>query len=53
VTVSWKELHDEELHNLFSSENIMSDKIKKKYGMGGACCTHGRDEEFIRNLYRI
>jgi hypothetical protein len=44
VTGSWRKLHNEELHNLYSSPNIRMIKIKE-YEIGGAWSTHGGDEK--------
>jgi hypothetical protein len=43
VTGDWKELHNEELHNLYSSPNDQV-KVNEK---GRACSTNGGDEECI------
>jgi hypothetical protein len=43
-------LHKENLHNLYSSPNII--RVFKSRSMGGACSTHERDEKFIRNCCR-
>jgi hypothetical protein len=44
VTGDWRKLHNEELHNLYSSPNIM-----RMIKMGRACSTNGE----TRNAYRI
>jgi hypothetical protein len=44
VTGGWRKLHNEELHNLYSSPGQ-----DKKGEMGGACSTNGEE----RNAYRI
>jgi hypothetical protein len=36
VTGEWKKLHNEELHDLYSSQNIKDNEV------GGTCGTHGR-----------
>jgi hypothetical protein len=38
VAGGWRRLHSEELHNLYASPNIVSDKVKTE--IGGACNTH-------------
>jgi hypothetical protein len=42
VTGRWGRLHNEELHNLYASPNII--KVVKDDKMGGTCSTHGIDE---------
>jgi hypothetical protein len=39
----WRKLHNEELHNLYSSPN---DQVKEDE-MGRACSTHGKTEKCI------
>jgi hypothetical protein len=46
VTGGWRKLHNEELHSLYSSPNIISDQIKEDE-MGWACSTHGGDYKCI------
>jgi hypothetical protein len=48
VTEGSRKLHNEELHNLYSSPNIIR-IIKARDVMGGACSTNGKK----RNTYRI
>jgi hypothetical protein len=43
VTGGWRKLHNEELHNLYSSPSI----IRMIDEMGRACSTNGGDEECI------
>jgi hypothetical protein len=38
---SWGKLHNEELHNLYSSSNVKNDQVKEDE-MGRECSTHGR-----------
>jgi hypothetical protein len=45
VTGGCRKLHNEELHNLYSSPSII--RIIKKDEMGGACSTNGGEEECI------
>jgi hypothetical protein len=40
VTGEWRKLHNEELHNLYSSPDII--RQVKVNEVGGACGTHGR-----------
>jgi hypothetical protein len=42
VTGDWKKLHNEELHNSYSSSNII--KMMKSRWMSEACSTNGRDD---------
>jgi hypothetical protein len=48
VTGGWRRLHNEELHNLYSSPSIVriANQIKKDE-MGGACSTNGEEEKCI------
>jgi hypothetical protein len=45
VMADWRKLHNGELHNLYSSPNII--KMIKEDEMGRACSTNGGDEECI------
>jgi hypothetical protein len=45
VAEGWKRLHNKELHNLCTQPNI---RVIKSMGMGMACSTLGRDENFIQ-----
>jgi hypothetical protein len=47
VTGCWGKLHNEELHNLDSSSNVIEGDIKKNY-MGGDCGMRGRNEKCIK-----
>jgi hypothetical protein len=42
VTGQWRKLHSEELHNLYSSPDII--RQVKANEVGGVCSTHGRGE---------
>jgi hypothetical protein len=44
VTQGWRELHDEELHNFYSSLKYYYDHQIKEDKMSGACSEHGGDE---------
>jgi predicted RNA-binding protein YlqC (UPF0109 family) len=48
VTGGWRKLHDEELHNLYSSPNIMNFQVKEDE-MGRVCSKNGEK----RNAYKI
>jgi hypothetical protein len=42
VRGEWRKLHSEELHNLYSSPDII--RQVKENEVGGTCGTHGREE---------
>jgi hypothetical protein len=46
VTGEWRKLHNEELHNLYSSPDII--RQFKANELGGACGTHGRGEKSVQ-----
>jgi hypothetical protein len=48
VTGGWRGLHNEELHNLYASGNIIKGDKVKEGEMGGVCNTHGRVEKCIQ-----
>jgi hypothetical protein len=48
VTGEWRKLHNEELHDLYSSSNIERG-IKIENEMGGTCTTDGKE----RDVYRV
>jgi hypothetical protein len=41
---SWRKLHNDELHNLYSSPNIVRVIEIKENEVGGTCGTHGGGE---------
>jgi hypothetical protein len=48
VMGEWRKLHNEELHNLYSSPDIISQvKVNE---VGGACSTHGRGEKSVQGF---
>jgi len=44
----WRRLHNEELHDLYSSPNIIP--VIKNNGMGGACRTCGGEQSCIQGF---
>jgi hypothetical protein len=53
VTGEWRKLHNEELHHLYSSPDIIrqvkSSQVKANE-VGGACGTHGRGEKSVQGF---
>jgi hypothetical protein len=47
VTGGWRKLHNEELHNLYSSPSIIRMIKFKDDEMGGSCNTNWGEEECI------
>jgi hypothetical protein len=47
VTGDWRKLHNEELHNLYSSPDIIRMIKSRRMRLGRACSTNGGDEECI------
>jgi hypothetical protein len=45
---SWRRLHNEELHNLYTSPNIVRVIKSMKVRWGGTCSTDGRCEKCIQ-----
>jgi hypothetical protein len=48
VTGEWRKLHNEELHNLYSSPRII--RQVKANEVGGACDTHGNGEKNVQGF---
>jgi hypothetical protein len=48
VTGEWRKLHNEELHNLYSSPDII--RQVKVNEVGGAHGTHGRGEKIVQGF---
>jgi hypothetical protein len=48
VTGEWRKLHNEELHNLYSSPDII--RQVKANEVGRACGTHGRGEKSVQGF---
>jgi hypothetical protein len=44
VAGGWRRLHNEELHNLYTPPNIITDRVKEG-AMGGECSIYGTDEK--------
>jgi hypothetical protein len=49
VTGEWRKLHNEELHNLFSSPDIIG-KSSQANEVGGACGAHVRGEKSVQGF---
>jgi hypothetical protein len=50
VMGEWRKLHNEELHNLYSSTDIIRQVKSKANEVGRACRTHGRGENVFKVL---
>jgi hypothetical protein len=48
VTGEWRKLHNEELHNLYLSPDII--RQVKANEVGRACSTHGREEKSVQGF---
>jgi hypothetical protein len=48
LTGEWRKLHNEELHKLYSSPDII--RQVKANVVGRACSTHGRGEKIIQDF---
>jgi hypothetical protein len=38
---SWRKLHNDELHSLYSSPNVVKVIKSRNFGVGGTCSTYG------------
>jgi hypothetical protein len=48
---SWRKLHNDELHNLYSSPNIVRViKSRRMRGGGGTCGAHGGGERYLQDF---
>jgi hypothetical protein len=47
VTGGWRKLHNEELHSLYSSANIIRVIKSRRIRWAGACRTYCGDEKFV------
>jgi hypothetical protein len=45
----WRSPHNEELHNLYSSPNVITVIKSRGDDMGGECSTHRIHEKYIQN----
>jgi hypothetical protein len=50
VIGGWRKLHNEGLHDLFTSPNIIGNQMETE--MCGACSTNGNDEKCLQNFIR-
>jgi hypothetical protein len=50
VTGEWRKLHNEELHNLYSSPRYHQVGQVKANEVGRACGTHGRRKKIVQGL---
>jgi hypothetical protein len=48
VTGGWRELHYEELHDLYSSPSIIRIMKTRRMRLGGACSTNGGEEKRVQ-----
>jgi hypothetical protein len=47
---SWRKLHNDELHDLYSSPNIVSVFKIKEDGVDGTCGVHGGGEKYLQSF---
>jgi hypothetical protein len=45
-------VHNEELHNLRASPNVVTVIKSRRMGWGETCSTHGRNERCLKNFDR-
>jgi hypothetical protein len=50
VTGEWRKLHSEELHNLYSSPDIIRQVKSKANEVDGACGTHGTGKKSVQGF---
>ena len=50
VRGEWRRLHNEELYNTYSSQNIIHVVLMKKNVVGGACDTNRRQQTYIQGF---
>jgi hypothetical protein len=50
VTGEWRKFHNEELHNLYPSPDIIMQVKVKANEVGGTCSTHGRGQKSVQGL---
>jgi hypothetical protein len=48
----WRRLHNEELHNLYASPNVIRVIMSMRMKMGGACSTHGIHKKCVQKFCR-
>jgi hypothetical protein len=48
VTGEWRKFHNEELHNLYSSADII--RQVKANEVGGACSKHGKGQKSVQSF---
>jgi hypothetical protein len=46
----WRKLHSGELHNLYSSPDIIRQNQIKENEVGGVCGTHGSGEKIVQGF---